>query len=54
MLGVWNEVLVGLQHVRAIAHRRQVLDLLPEELTGFDRPSPADKAEATAKDGVHR
>ncbi len=33
MLGVWNEILVGLQHVRAIAHRRQVLDLLPKDLT---------------------
>ena len=37
MLGVWNEILVGLQHVRAIAHRRQVLDLLPKNLTRFDR-----------------
>ena len=54
MLGVWNEILVGLQHVRAIAHRRQVLDLLPKNLTGCDRPSPTDKAEDLAKDGVHR
>jgi len=54
MLGVWDKFLVGLQHVRAIAHRRQVLDLLPKELSGFDRPSPADKAEDLAKDGFHR
>ena len=54
MLGVWNEVLVGLQHVRAIAHRRQVLDLLPKNLTGFDRPASTDKAEDLAKDGVDR
>ena len=54
MLGVWNEILVGLQHVRAIAHRRQVLDLLPKELSGFDRPSSTDKAEDLAKDGVDR
>ena len=33
MLGVWNEILVGLQKFRAIAHRRQVLDLLPKDLT---------------------
>ena len=38
MLGVWNEILVDLQHVCAIDHRRQVLDLLPEDLTRFDRP----------------
>ena len=49
MLGVWNEILVGLQHVRAIAHRRQVLDLLPKELSGFDRPSSTDRAEALPK-----
>ena len=54
MLGVWNEILVGLQHVRAIAHRRQVLDLLPKDLTRFDRPSSTGKAEDLAKDGVHR
>jgi hypothetical protein len=54
MLGVWNEILVGLQHVRAIAHRRQVLDLLPKELSSFDRPSSTDKSEDLAKDGVHR
>ena len=53
MLGVWNEILVGLQHVRAIAHRRQVLDLLPKDLTR-DRPSSTGKAEDLAKDGVHR
>ena len=44
MLGVWSEILVGLQQVRAIAHRRQVLDLRPKDLTGFDRPSSTDKA----------
>jgi len=54
VLGVWNEVLVGLQHVRAIAHRRQVLDLLPKDLTRFDRPSSTGKAEDLAKDGVDR
>ena len=54
MLGVWNEILVGFQHVRAIAHRRQVFDLLPKDLTGFDRPSSSDQAEYLAKDGVHR
>ena len=54
MLGVWNEILVGLQHVRAIAHRRQMLDLLPKEFSGFDRPSSTDKAEDLAKAGVHR
>ena len=54
MLGVWNEIFVALQHVRAIAHRRQVLDLLPKELSGFDRPPSTDKAEYLAKDRVHR
>ena len=54
MLGVWDEILVGLQHVRAIAHRRQVFDLLPKELSSFDRPSSTDKAEDLAKDGVDR
>ena len=54
MLGVWNEILVGLQHVRAIAHRRQVLDLLPKDLTGFDRPSSSDQAEYLAKYAVYR
>ena len=53
VLGVWNEILVGLQHVRAIAHRRQVLDLLPKDLTRFDRPSSTDKAEDLAKAGVY-
>ena len=33
-----GQILAGLQHVRAIAHRRQVLDLLPKDLTRFDRP----------------
>ena len=54
MLGVWNEILVGLQQVRTIAHRRQVLDLLLKDLTRFDRPSSTGKAEDLAKDGVHR
>ena len=54
MLGVWNKIFVALQHVRAIAHRRQVLDLLPKELTGFDRPSSTVKAEDPANVGVHR
>ena len=54
MLGVWNEILVGLQQVRAVAHRRQVLDLLPKDLTRFDRPSSTGKAEDLAKDGVDR
>ena len=54
MLGVWNEVLVGLQHVRALAHRRQVLDLLPKDLTSFDRPPSTGKAENLTKDGVYR
>ena len=54
MLGVWNEILVGLQHVCAIAHRRQVLDLLPKDLTSFNRPSSTGKAEELAKYGVHR
>ena len=53
MLGMWNKILVGLQHVRAIAHRRQVLDLLPWDITGFDRPSSTDKAEDLAKDGIY-
>ena len=54
MLGVWNEIFVGLQHVRAIAHSRQVLDLLPKDLTGFDRPSSSDQAEYLAKYAVYR
>ena len=44
MLGVWNKIFVGLQHVCAIANSWQVLDLLPKDLSGFD-PSPStDKA----------
>ena len=54
MLGVWNKILVGLQQVRTIAHRRQVLDLLPKNLSGFDRPPSTDKAEDLAKNGVYR
>ena len=53
MLGVWDKVLVGLQHVCAIAHRRQVLDLLPKDLTSFDRPSSTDSAKDLAKAGVY-
>ena len=54
MLGVWDKIFVGLQHVRAIAHRRQVLDLLPKNLTSFDRPSSTDKAKDLAKAGIYR
>jgi len=54
MIGVWYEILVGLQHVRAIAYVQQVLDLLPKDLTRFDRPSSTGKAEDLAKDGVYR
>ena len=54
MLGMWHKILIGLQHVRAIAHRRQVLNLLPKDLTRFDRPSSTGKAEDLAKDGVYR
>ena len=55
MLSVRNKIFIGLQQVRAIAHRRrQVLDLLPENLNGFDRLSSTDKAEDLAKDEVHR
>ena len=54
VLGLWNEILVGLQQFRTVAHRWQVLDLLPKDLTCFDRPSSTGKAEDLAKDGVHR
>ena len=54
MLGVWNEILVALQQVGAIAHRGQMLDLLPKDLTRFDHPSSTEKAEDLVKDGVHR
>ena len=54
MLGVWNEIHVRLQHVCAIAHRWQMLDLLPKDLTGFDRPSSTNKAKVLAEDRVHR
>ena len=53
MLGVWDKILVGLQHVRAITHRRQVLDLLPKDLSGFDHPPSTDKVEDLTKDGVY-
>ena len=51
---MWNEILIGLQHVRTIAHRRQVLDLLPKDLTRFDRPSSTGTAEDLDKNGVDR
>ena len=54
MFGVGNEILQGLQQFRTIAHRRQVLDLLPKDLTRFDLLSSTGKAEDLAKDGVHR
>ena len=54
MRSVWDKILVGLQQVRAIVHRCQVLDLLPKDLTRFDRPSSTGNAEDLAKDGVHR
>ena len=54
VLGVWNEILVGLQPVLALAHRRQVFDLMSKDLTRFDRSPSADKAEDLAKEEVHR
>ena len=45
MLGKWDKILVGLQHVCVIANSWQVLDLLPEDLVGFDRSPSTDKAE---------
>ena len=54
MLGVLDRILVGLQHACSIAHRRQALDLLPKDLTRFDRPPSTGKAEDLAKDGVDR
>ena len=59
MLGVWNEILVGLQHVRAIAHRRQVLDLLPKDLPVLivllpqAKPRTLPKMESTASQSQH-
>ena len=53
VLGVWNEILVGLQQFHAIASRWQVLDLFPKDPTCFDRPSSTDKAEDLAKGGVY-
>ena len=53
MLGVWDKILVGLKQVRTTVHRWQVLDLLPWDITGFDRPSYKDKAKDLAKDGVY-
>ena len=54
MVGVWDKILVGLQQLRAIAHRRQVFDLLQKGLTRSDRPSSTGKVEDLAKDGIHR
>ena len=54
MLGVWDKILVGLQQIRAISHLKYVLDLLPWDITGFNRPSSTDKADDLAKDGVYR
>ena len=54
VLGVWDKIPVRLQRVRPIAHRQQLLDLLPKELTGFDRSSSTVKAEDPANVGVHR
>ena len=45
MLGVWDKILVGIQHVCTITHSRQVLDLLPKDLAGFDCSPSSDKAE---------
>ncbi len=53
MPGVWDKILVGLQHAHAVAHRQQVLGLLLKGLTRFDRPSSIDKSEDLAKDPVH-
>ena len=53
MLGVSDKILVGLQHVRVIAYRRQVLGLLPIDLTSFVHPPSTDKAEELAKNGVY-
>ena len=50
MLGVWNEILVALQHDRAIAHRRQVLDLLPKDLACFFSFSSTGKVGDLAKE----
>ena len=41
-----------LQHVRVTAPPRQVLDLLPKELTSFVRPTSRCKTWDLAKDGV--
>ena len=54
MLSVWNEIIVGLQQVHSIAHRRQVLDLLLKDPAGFDHPYSTDKAEDPTKAEVNR
>ena len=54
MFGVWDEILVVLQQVRAVAQHLQRLDLLPKGHSGFDRPPTTKKAEDLAKDGVNR
>ena len=50
MLGVWNEILVGLQQVRSTANRRQVLDLLPKDLACFFSFSSTGKLGDLAKE----
>ena len=47
MLGVCNEILAGLQHVRDITHRWWVLDLFLKNPTGFDWPFPTGKADCS-------
>ena len=49
-----DKIVIGLQHVGAIAHRRQVLDLLTKSSISFDRPSATGKAEDLANDRFHR
>ncbi len=53
MLGVKNEIYLGLQHIRAIACRWSLLDLFPKDPTCFDRPYSTDKAEDLTQNGVH-
>ena len=59
MLGLWNEILVDLQQVRARAHRRKVPDLLPKDPTGLivlllqTKPRTLPKMESTASQSQH-
>ena len=59
MLGVWDKILVGLQQVRTIAHRRQVLDLLPRTLLFLivllpqTKPRDMPKMKSTASQSPH-